>query len=214
MNADEVKLRFNVLGWIYNPLKSFFLGKGPEEIIVEAVKQLPTVKKILVVGGGADNTIVELLSLKKTEQIILVDISDVLLKKAQSRIVESPYDITNVSFELTPFLKYWSTQKFDVIIFPFYLDLFSDEEIMENIKKAKRMLSSKGQMMIVDFSNSEKLNVWNRSKVFLLYVLFYPISGNIRKSIPPYSVLMSAYGVKKKTCGYSSNNLYQWLLFE
>ncbi|MGB0390134.1 MAG: class I SAM-dependent methyltransferase [Salibacteraceae bacterium] len=190
MAAKRLKLGFNLLGNIYNPLKKYFLKNQPENAIAIGVSRLKRLyTKILIVGGGADNTIEELLKLESVIEITQVDISETLTNKSKKRIQSGVKPKHNVCYEVNAFLDWQSLKKFDLIICPFYLDLFGDEEILKNLEKMKSMLNPEGEILVIDFKSFANQSIRQQWQLRILYLLFYPFTGIIRKATPDYLTL-------------------------
>ena len=61
MKNVQLKLGFNLIGKVYNPIKRLVLGNTPELLIAYAVSKIKPSGHVLVIGGGGDNTVLELL---------------------------------------------------------------------------------------------------------------------------------------------------------
>lgn len=152
-------------------------------------------KHFLIVGGGADNSLEELLNAGKTQNVIHVDISSVLSQKSRNRFSNSLLSgQARVQFVVAPFLAFNGT-RCDGIIFPFYLDLFTDDEVRDNILHAKLHLTQNGLIYVIDYSSAVSPNSWADWKIKILYALFAPITKVNRSKIPDFALLFSEYGL-------------------
>ena len=204
---EILRKNFNILGGVYQPLKWLFMANRPEKVISKSVAKLPPHSNCLVVGGGADNTVLELLRLQKAQWIVHVDISEKMSQKAKSRCRKEFPFATNVKFEVTPFLEFDSRQKMDAIVFPFYLDLFEDSEILENLFHASKMLSPGGSIYVIDFQK-ENSTKWQKWKARVLYVLFQPFTKVSRSNFPDYEKLCVQKNWKIRQFGQYFNGFY------
>jgi ubiquinone/menaquinone biosynthesis C-methylase UbiE len=209
--AKFSEVGFNLIAPFYNSLKSIFLYNNPEKVIAHVINPLHCHVSTLVVGGGADNTLLELIRLKKTSRICHVDISSVMSQLAQKRLVEIHPINVQLDFVIQPFIQFDTCRKFEVVILPFYLDLFKEVELLENIRKVKNLLSPNGKVVVIDFNSSNSFI--HRVKVFGLYVLFYPITGTFRKGIPNYEKHFLASGFTKINRKEHIKKQYQELIF-
>lgn len=198
MNSRKSASGFNLLGYFYNPLKRIFLHNKPERAITNVLANVPLSQNILIVGGGADNTIAELLRLKRCSQITQVDISSVLTRKAKQRNAKFESNLLPPNYVVSPFLNWNSEQRFDWVIFPFYLDLFADEEVIKNIDQVKKYLNLDGRVLVIDFISDQKMSMVNSWLIKALYFLFYPFTGNFRNQIPDYQTLFSNRGFQQE----------------
>ncbi len=214
-NPLQLKRSFNFLGHFYNPLKQIFLANTPEKVISKSVPHFGLHRNVLIAGGGADNTMQEIIKNECCPEITHLDISSVLSGKAKARFQNAQFEMgANVKFVVSPFLEYETETKFDSMVFPFYLDLFTNEEVIENIHKAKSLLSNNSSIYVIDFSPAQDLGWFNDLVVRALYVLFYPLTNVYRKSTPDYTKLFLNNGfVKKKELKFYKG-LYSFKEFE
>ena len=212
MELNRNKSRFNLIAPFYNQLKKIFLQNNPEKVISKSIESLSYYSDILIVGGGADNTLQELIANKKASKIKHLDISSALSKLAKDRLGSFPVNKFEVDFKVYSFLEVDNYQKFDLIIFPFYLDLFSDDELIQNITKAKKVLKPNGQILVIDFCSNS--SVWNKIKIFGLYLLFFPVTGNLRFSIPDFRKLFLANEFKLVNSEAYFGSFYKVWLFK
>lgn len=197
LTNEEIGRNFNLLGYFYNPLKRVFLWNRPEKVITKSIALINPDSNVLVVGGGADNTIQQLLKQEKAKAITHLDISKVLSEKARKRI-KNVSGCEQVNFEIKPYLEMDAKPVFDVVILPFYLDLFDAIDLEKNINHTAKNLKPNGQVYVIDFSSSQNQTLWMRLKVRILYLLFYPVIGNRNTRIPDYDVFFKECGFKKE----------------
>ena len=206
---------FNLLGYIYNPLKQIFLANQPEKVISEAILKMDYNQQVLIVGGGADNAVIELISNRKCDFVTQVDISSVLNEKGRQRLaMKNPVWLKIASFVTCPFLNYEPDEKYGAILSSFYLDLFKEPEVKSNIDKMSELLIEGGIIVVTDFSDSKLQSNSNKWLIQLLYILFYPFTGVYRKRVPEYKKIFSEQGFTLMSETYFSNNLYQNLVFK
>lgn len=191
MTRAQLKTGFNLIGNVYYPIKQLVLGDSPELVIAYAVSTLKPSGKVLVVGGGGDNATLELLNRRQVKSITLIDISFVLLEKAKQRLMGHPR-LSEVKMHEIPFLDYQTDVKFDYIICPFYLDLFSDIEVQKNIYRFKELLTTEGEVVVIDFCEKESSSTTGRMFVAFLYTLFFAITRTLRFHIPFYTKIFQA----------------------
>lgn len=191
------------------------MGNVPEKISAKIIPYFGVHKHILVVGGGADNTIIELIRNKKCENITHIDISRVLSSKARLRLQQSGFlEKAKVDFIVKDFLSMESEIVFDAIVFPYYLDLFLDFEIEENIRKAKQFLTPKGNIYVIDFSSSTKRSMWQKFKAWGLYTIFQPVTKVSRKSFPNHKILFENCGLDEVQSETFKNGFYKFSKYE
>jgi len=193
------------------------MANNPEKVLSKCIENLPFHSRILVVGGGADNTVLELLKREKCDKILHVDISNVMSILAKERLNSLPQEQKEkVDFLVSSFMRFSPdrTQSFDAVIFPFYFDLFEDAEINLNLNWLKKFVSGKTSIYIIDFQNNSTKNVWKRIKEVGLYVLFQPITKVKRKSFPKLKNLFEKNGFSTQKKESFFNGFYTFLEFK
>jgi len=190
------------------------MGNTPEKIIAKSIPEMGFHRHILVVGGGADNTLIELIRNKKCDHLTHIDISEVLSRKAKLRLENSRLsNKIKTDFIVKDFLSMGSDLQFDALVFPFYLDLFENSEIEENIAKVKKILKENGAVYVIDFSSSTQSNLWQKIKERGLYTLFFPVTKTTRKTFPDYKQLFEKWGFKETHSSTFKNGFYKFLKF-
>ena len=108
-------------------------------------------------------------------------------------------------------------KKFDLIIFPYLLDVLSTEEIKLILAKSKTWLTTQGAILHIDFH----LNEMNRFKkgffkvvTFLLYLFFYLTSQVKMQALPNFHELYLAAGYtpiqeKRRFSGWLRSCIYK-----
>ena len=214
-NARRLGNMFNLLGHIYNPLKRVFLANQPEKVINQAVASMDFYSSVLVIGGGADNTLIELLAQNKCDNITHIDISSVQTQKGKDKLQsENKEWFKKVAFKTIPFLDFHTNLKFEAIVCPFYLDLFTEWEVRENIEKIKTHLSKDGLVYVIDFSSRASTSKQNILLIKILYSLFYPITGVYRTKVPNYKDLFKEKGFELFAEQVLYNGRFQVLAFK
>jgi len=183
------------------------MANMPEKVLENSIASFEFHSKILVVGGGADNTAIELLRNHKCDELTHVDISNVLSAKGKARLLNQfPESESSIEFMVKPFLDFESKRVFDAIIFPFYLDLFQDDEIIENIEKLKMHLHKNGAVYVIDFLSSS--TKWQRFKEWGLYFLFQPLTKVNRRKFPEIEKLFVQCGFIQTQSKRFENGFY------
>lgn len=135
--------------------------------------------KILILGGGTGKL---LEYLDSTVSVKYVELSTAMTVQAKARNTAAKVDFIEADF-----LKWESDQEYDYILCPFFLDLFTKDQLGEVLLKVKRLLKPKGKLLVADFDgNSKKL--FHQVLLKLMFV-FFSMTGAI--SIKKYNELFS-----------------------
>jgi ubiquinone/menaquinone biosynthesis C-methylase UbiE len=183
------KLAYTAVMPLYQPIKKVILGKEPIEII-DRIQLCKDWSSALIVGGGNDPLLEHILNHSQVKQVDFVDISCTAIQHAKKQPGSR-----SVNFIRTNFLNYDSNEKYDVIFFPFFLDLFYDSEIRKMIYVSRKMLKKHGSLIIIDFENNGS---WKQKVLIsLLYLMSVPLNLRMRWRLPDFDTLMKSEGCNK-----------------
>jgi len=127
-------------------------------------KEFRSAENILIVGGG---TGLVLDHLSSDSKVVYVDSSSKMLELSKKRNFTC-----EVLFVHQSIIDFESTQKFDLVIYNFVLDLFKPDQIDHLLTKANGLLSDTGSMIIADFRPNDK-QVWLWEKLLLRTIIVF-----------------------------------------
>lgn len=182
---------FDPLVPFYDSLARFvFLGaiQKSQKCLVSYVKPNSS---LLILGGGTG----ELLeSLDSSVQVTYVELSVKMIERAKKRKTKA-----KVKFEQLDFLNWTSPVKYDYVICPFFLDLFSEKRLVNVLDKIRSHLNSNGKLFVADFDGAST-SFFHRVLLKLMF-LFFSITGAImiKKYNGMFEVLASRFEVVEAT---------------
>ncbi len=153
-------MNFDRVAGFYDHLAKSVFGSQWYQVQTVAARELNQVDQLLILGGGTGVILEEL----DHPQITCVEMSAKMIDQAKQR----PTNAT-VKFVNTDFLEWKSDQKFDAIYCPFFLDCFDQKTLDKVIGKMKTLLSSNGDLHVVDFQRGsflQQLVIWNMITFF------------------------------------------------
>lgn len=161
---------FDRIAWCYDFVKRLVFGDMLDRASAHFLSKIPPGSKVLIIGGGTGRILDDI---SGELQITYLEKSVNMLRRAQRR------QSANVDFVHIDLLDFQASKKFDCIICPFFLDLFTREMLGNVMLKLKQSMVPGGQLLVADFSY--------RSSVLLkIMYLGFRVSSNIpAKSIPP-----------------------------
>ena len=153
--------QFDSVTWVYDRLVYWVFGNRLMEATCAHFDQVKTTDKILVLGGGTGKM---LDSLQHVASIDYVEKSKKMLAKASSRQNGKVY------FIHADFLTGFPIDQYDVIICPFFLDVFDPAELLDVLQKIWAHVKPGGLLLVSDFSPSGNI----RHKILLkaMYLFF------------------------------------------
>ena len=156
---------FNFVAPFYRWLSLMVYGRKLEAVQHTHLNLIEPGANILVLGGGSG----EILNhLPADSHITFLDLSEAMLDQAKKK--------RRVHFVHADFLQWESTEHFDCIITPFFLDCFAPDDLQTAIQKIKVLLQPDGRLIVVDFYHDGR-----RTTGFLLRLmhLFFRWTANL-----------------------------------
>ena len=131
--------------------------------------------KVLIIGGGNGKFLLEAMKQVLSEQYCYIDISEGMIKLAQSKIEkQSALSLNSVVFVCGSYQDIPANEKFDLIVTPYFLDCFSKEELPLVMAKLHTQLTIEGTWFFTDFNIPEDSfrNFIFKNIIRLLYGIF------------------------------------------
>jgi len=146
-------------------------------------------ERILLVGGGTGKI---LENLPHHCHVTYIDSSSHMLRKAQK--VNYDGDVDSIHDDI----RSWRSQtSFDVIIFPFILDLFEDTEIHAILQQIISVMAPKGRLLVSDFYPTRKVSrLKNRILLRSTLLFFKVLTGHKLKDVPNIKDSISAINLE------------------
>lgn len=160
-------MSFDRVASYYDRLAQFVFGNGWNAVQLAPLKYIRPSDEVLILGGGTGKMLESVVA----KHITFLDISEQMLLQAKARTLRSP-----VSFCEHDFLEWQDNQRYDVIVAPFFLDVFTETELISAISKIKSRLNEEGKLVIVDF---QKANWW-RNLVVKLMILYFRMTAELK----------------------------------
>lgn len=134
--------------------------------------------KILIIGGGTGDT---LHKLPADASITFLDSSEKMLKRAKSRRGN------NIEFKLEDCKTFVPKAKYDVVIIDFFLDQFSDKELLKIINKIDLFLVQNGRVLVSEFVINKR---WHQYYLRIMYLFFRFTTGLNTSILPGWELAM------------------------
>lgn len=156
--------------------------------------------QILIVGGGSGELLSFCLNQYPTTRITYVESSSKMIELSEKRV--STQDQKRVDFKCKSIFEWDTNQKFDLVVLPFILDLFSEINCHNLLHKTKSILQKKGFIMITDFSNNS--SKFQKALINFMYLIFNSVGATERASLPEFYSLFASEKlsiIKKRKLG-------------
>ncbi|MEP1095013.1 MAG: methyltransferase [Cyclobacteriaceae bacterium] len=136
---------FDFVAPFYDWLAMLVFGETIERSTSHYLSEIGKDANILIVGGGTGNI---LKSLPKCNQITYLEKSVKMMtrskRKARNRAMQ---------FVEMDFLDFETTDRYDFLICPFFLDCFQEATLTEVLNRIKQLLRYNGRLIVSDFQS-------------------------------------------------------------
>lgn len=154
---------FDFIAPFYDQLAKLVFGKALLQAQLIHLTQIEENDHVLILGGGTGRILEQF---PICNQIDFVEKSKKMIMLAKKRMVKR-----HIDFKYCDFFEYKPNRKYDIVICPFFLDCFNQEQLEEVLNKIKLMLSKNGHLLVADF-RSTKSNRWILRIMHLFFRLF------------------------------------------
>ena len=154
---------FDGVAFIYDFLVQLFFGRNLRKAQTHFLSNFPNDVLVLVLGSGTGWIAEEILKEKPDSKVTLIDASQRMTDRARKRLKGKSVDIFCANES-----KVFSIP-FDVIVLPFFLDLFPDKKMNSIIEAIKKNTKPKSVWLVTDFVSERR---WHRIYLWIMYRFF------------------------------------------
>lgn len=188
MNTND----FDKIAPYYDQLAHLIFSDSIKKAQVEFLHHIKSRSKVLILGGGTGWILQEVLTIEKDIEIFYVEKSSKMLEIARSRLdSETP---PNVRF-IHSSMEEWKTDvDFDTVICNYFLDVFSEVKLQQQIiPKLKLLLKPGGKLLVADFQNKKNL-LWQKLILWVMHVFFGKVSKLESKQLTNFETVLGRAG--------------------
>ena len=173
---------FDPIAGFYDALAdTFFLGR----IFRAQTRYFDYIKpgsKVLILGGGTGRILGPLYRQQPGIKVCYIEASAAMLRKSRERLTgrEEVFFIHGTE-EALP------NERFDVIILPFFVDMFEEPDLMDLCTKLISTSTGEAVWLVSDFVDSR---LWQRSVLFVMYRFFNLLCKVKPRRLPPWKKLL------------------------
>ncbi|RIV18001.1 class I SAM-dependent methyltransferase [Fibrisoma montanum] len=184
---------FDRVAPVYDALSFIVFGRSLLQAQTTFLSAIPGNASILIVGGGTGMVLEQVLLQCHPRRVLYLEASARMLARASGRMLRRPL-LGSVEFRLGDETALQPDERFDVIMTPFVLDLFTGQTLANTIlPRLRRTLAPGGLWLVTDFVRMEK---WQHQTLIGLMIAFFRLTAGIEtQQLADWPKLLSEQGV-------------------
>ncbi len=186
MSATPIGQGFDRVAGVYDMMLWLGMGRAIHRAQTLLFDHMGEPESILLVGGGTGRLLAELLLRFPRARVTNVDVSQGMIDRSRRRVpIGDEERVTFVQADLRDFA---CEECFDLLVTPFVLDCFTEEELSEVTPVLSSLVRPGGKWGFSDFQQVH--TVWLRLPAtllfFTLYIFFRRVCGISGNRIPDW----------------------------
>lgn len=196
---------FDRIASIYDRLARLVFGNSIKRSQTHFVGKIPLSSEVLILGGGTGWILPELFRHDSRMKITYIDSSLKMISKARQHATEISVEFIFGTERDIPL------KRFDVVIMPFFLDIFPTEKLKIVIELILLRLKSGGLWFVSDFVNTAW---WHKIYLWIMYRFFRVICNIEARKLPEWLETLNAHDLdlistKKFFNGFICSAIYK-----
>jgi ubiquinone/menaquinone biosynthesis C-methylase UbiE len=194
--ASDPDSGFDRIAWAYDFLAFLVFGNSIKKAQAAFLSAIPLRAKVLLIGGGSGWLLKELLTRCRPHQVVYVEASGKMMALSRKAIQSLPF-ASRVEFCQGNETTIVELAYFDVVITPFFLDLFTPHRLENEIlPRLFHSLRPQGLWLQIDFTPSSH---WaHRWLLRLMYWFFRKVARIEGNRLPNYTKLLLRIGMQQQ----------------
>ena len=181
---------FDGVSKIYDKLSTLVFGKSMSEAQTVFLPEIAQYVSVLILGGGTGWLLANVLKTNLKGKVWYVEASLKMIELSKRKI--PTVEMSRVFFIHGTEHSIPAEIAFDVVITPFFLDLFTNNHCQVVVQKITSCLHSKSIWVVTDFIN---LAWWHNGMLFMMYK-FFKLTSNIEASkLPEWESILKRHGL-------------------
>lgn len=182
---------FDKIVWLYDALARLVFGDRLMSAQTAFLHRINPGSRVLILGGGTGAIVSALLALQPDCHIVFVDASQAMLRRARRRLRQlSDIEYIHGTENSIP-----DGHLFDAVITPFYLDMFTEDQLSAIIPYIAAHLTKPAHWLVADFCSKDTL--WKQIRLATMYTFFRLTTGIAAKSLPDWNRTLTRNGWTK-----------------
>ena len=198
--------RFNTLAPYYDRLASFVFGGSVQKAQEHFISHVPHGSRVLVLGGGTGKLLDRLLHVPDVS-VCFVEASSVMIRLAKQRVgVAGNVQFIHGTVDSVP-----TPANFEVIVAPFFLDLFSNATLDKELREiSARCDKTNTTWIVTDFISNQR---WHRVFLWVMYAFFRLTCRLSTAGLPAWENALFRHGLIEQQVAYFYNGFIKTALY-
>ncbi|MBN8821552.1 MULTISPECIES: class I SAM-dependent methyltransferase [unclassified Spirosoma] len=191
---------FNAVAPIYDLLAFLVFGRKLQQAQLTWLNRIPTGATVLLVGGGTGWLLQQVLTRCKPKRVVYLEASAQMLARASRRMVRLSV-MGSVEFRLGDETSLTDEERFDVILTPFVLDLFSESFLQDSfVPRLYSVLKPGGLWLVTDFVPTTV--GWQRALLWIMIRFFRLTAGIQTRQLANWQRVLAVANLSAREQGY------------
>lgn len=202
-------MKGNGYDWLapcYDKLACFFVGRQIQQMQLKMIHHLCDRKKLLIIGGGTGWILPYIFRVNPTLVIHYVDASEKMIDKARKN-AHGNKRIKFIQGTEAAIPEY----DYDAVLTHFYLDLFTETQLIDLINQLKKCLVKDACWLVSDFEIQSRVH-WIKVKV--MYLFFRIVTGLRTNALPAWHHAFTQAGCAALENEYSKGRFIRSIAFQ
>jgi len=170
---------FNLIAPFYDLLGYLIFGNSLKKSQLSHLKMVSSGSRVLLLGDGSGYVLQYLLKYNNCAKIDYIDASSRMAEQAKDRI-KITRSTTKINFIIKKMEDVDITEKYDVVITSFFLDLFEENKLRLILSKVDQCTNEDGYLIVTDFKiKKDNLHSYWQKLLVKAMILFFKITSNI-----------------------------------
>lgn len=176
---------FDRVAWCYDTLARLVFGRAQLRAQAHFLSLIPDFSQVLLIGGGSGWLLEQLLLQKPKVQVLYLEASSNMIRLAQKRT--SKLDTSLVEWCCGTEQSLVGSNRFDVLLTPFILDLFTQQELLHQfLPRLVERLDEGGIWLFTDFV--APTSWWQKALERGMYWFFRPLTHIRASQLPEFNL--------------------------
>jgi tRNA (cmo5U34)-methyltransferase len=201
---------FNRVSAWYDRLARLIFANSIYNAQVTFLCHIAPKSKVLILGGGTGSLLAELLRINSTCEVWYIEASSRMISLAKAQAAKSAS--ANVHFINGTQDGIPTNIAFDVVITPFFLDLFSATRLRMVIQNVSAALTPQGLWLATDFVNTGK---WQHRLLLKTMYAFFRITAGIEaRTLPDWERMLLETGAQLRDSAFFFNGFIKSAVYD